>query len=411
MSEEKTSPRPRQVTTAGVMAVVGSLLLVLGLFDTLRRLRTPEAREEVDDFLSRSPGNTLGIDTAQVIDLMRALTFVSGALAAMGLVFAIYVLQRHRGARIGFTVVAALLVLTVPVAGLMPIFLAVSALLLWSQPARDWFLGRAPAPAPSGGGSSRLLTEADPPRPVPSEPPAPSGGSHAAPPPYGQGFGQGYDQPQAQGYGQPVGDQPAAWYPPAAPNPYAGPYPGPNAGPFTGPFSGTGPTPYGAPDPDKRPLTVTIAAVLTWVGAGLTALMMLAFTALLGAGGDAFVDEFERAARESDVTLDLDADEIISVGWVVAAVMLVWSLIAIVLAVLAFRRSNGARWTLAVSAAMTALLSLVAILSLLSAVTLLLGGAVVVLLFTGGANQWYSRRSGTPGYPQQQEPPRRNQPW
>src|SRR3712207_5704352 len=105
MSEEQGPGRPRQVTTAAVMAVGGSLVLVLSLFDTLGRLRKPEMRQAVDDFLAQPPGSSLGVDTPQVIDLMRALAFVSGALAAMALVFAVFVLQRHRGARIGFTVV------------------------------------------------------------------------------------------------------------------------------------------------------------------------------------------------------------------------------------------------------------------------------------------------------------------
>jgi hypothetical protein len=139
-------------------------------------------------------------------------------------------------------------------------------------------------------------------------------------------------------------------------------------------------------------VTVTIAAVLTWVGAGVTATLMLAFVAILAVGGDAFVREFERAAQDTDITLS--ANQVMAIGWSVAAVFLVWSLAAIVLAVLAFRRSNAARIALVVSSVMAALLSLFGITSGLSAITLILAVATVVLLFTGGANQWYSRRSG-----------------
>ena len=35
-------PRPRQVTTAGVMGVTGSVLVIMSLFDTLGSLRTVE---------------------------------------------------------------------------------------------------------------------------------------------------------------------------------------------------------------------------------------------------------------------------------------------------------------------------------------------------------------------------------
>jgi hypothetical protein len=160
---------------------------------------------------------------------------------------------------------------------------------------------------------------------------------------------------------------------------------------------------------------------------------MLVFVAVLSTGGESFVEEFDRAARRSDVVLS--ANEVLAVGWAVAGTLLVWSLISMVLAVLAFRRSNAARIALLVSAVMAALFSLVAIMSILSVVTLLLAGATAILLLTGGANQWYSRQapdhpndqaSGPPpGYPyagyqqppqqstQQstQQPPRRNQPW
>lgn len=436
---------------AVVLGVISSVLLVLGLFDTLDRLRTPAMREVVDDFLAEAPGSSLGVDTAQVVEWMRGLTFVSGALAATGLVFAIFVLQRHRGARIGFTVVAALLLLTVPVAGLMPFFLAVAAFLMWSQPARDWYVGRVPVAAGAGRPTHHEerqpmagSTPFPPPPGRPDEPrrdPAPDP-SHDRPQDEPQEQAQqwaapqqSYDPPQSYGpppYGQTYGDPQQGYYGPSDPQQgyYGQPYGPP----------GHGATAYGAGpgrDPDKRPVTVTIAAVLTWIGAGVTALLMLVFVAVLGTGGDAFVEEFERAARESDVTLS--ADEVLAVGWAIAGVFLVWSLISLVLAVLAFRRSNGARYALAVSAVMTALLSLVAIMSVLSVVTLLMGGAAAILLFTGGANQWYAGRSndraggppsyyapGYPGYPvagqqpsqpsqqpgpQPQQPQGRNQPW
>ena len=439
MSEEKGSARPRQVTMAVVMGVISSIVLVLGIFDTLARLRTPAMREVVGEFLAEAPGSSLGLDTAQVVDWMRALAFASGALAAMGLVFAIFVLQRHRAARVGFTVVAVLLLLTVPVAGLMPLFLAAAAFLLWSQPARDWYAGRVPVAAGAGGsptmpslsqhdprrtGSTRAdswsapaTDEHEQPRESSATPVPQDGsqqhGSPATPPPYGQPYG-----------GQPYGDQPSGGssaYGQGQPQGYGQPQHAP-PGYVAGPGAG------------RRPKSVTIAAMLTWIGAGSTALLMLVFIAVLSSGGDAFVAEFEKAARESDVSLS--ADEVLAVGWAVAGTMLVWSLISIVLAILAFRRSNAARIALAVSAVMAALLSLVAIMSILSVVTLLLAGAAAILLFSGGANQWYSRRSsdgsrpgppsgypyagyphpgeGSPGYPQQTEspqPPKRNQPW
>jgi hypothetical protein len=122
---------------------------------------------------------------------------------------------------------------------------------------------------------------------------------------------------------------------------------------------------------------------------------MLLFLLVLAVSGDAFVEEFETAAEGTEVTLT--ADQAMALGWTVGVVLLVWSVAAIVLAVLAFRRSNAGRIGLVVSAAMTALLSLLAIMSVISILTLLMAGATLVLLFTGGANEWYSRRGGGSG--------------
>ena len=70
----------------------------------------------------------------------------------------------------------------------------------------------------------------------------------------------------------------------------------------------------------------------------------------------------------------------------------IWAAAAVVLAIFALRRSNVARVLLTVSSAVTALLSLVAVLSLVSLVPLIAAIAVIVLLFAGGANDWYARR-------------------
>ncbi len=413
MSEQKAPPRPRQVTMAGVMSVVGSLLLVISLFDTLGRLRTPETRESVADFLATPPGSGLGIDVAQAVDLMRALALASGALAAMALVFAIFVLQRHVPARIGFTVVAGLLLLTVPVAGLMPLLLAFAALLMWSQPARDWYAGRTPAterPSPqrsqgqSGGGwPPHRPDDSQQPGHLPAPPsyPSPAEPSSQQPPPEPGAWQQPGSSPEPGAWQQPGSSpEPGAWQqPPVAPQ-YAG-YP-----------------PYGQQpgrDPDKRPTSVTIAAVLTWIGAGGTAASMVLLGVVLAAGGDAFVDQFDEAAQGTNLTLS--SDEVLAIGWGITGFFLIWALVAAVLAAFAFRRSNLARIALVASSVMTALLSLLMVLSGISLVTLVLSVATAILLFTGGANDWFARRSQPhpayyPGGPGQQGwPPLGQQGW
>ncbi len=417
MSKETVSPdRPRQVTMAVVMTVVGAAILLLSLFDTLGRLRGPEMRATVDDFLATPPGSGLGIETAQVVEAMRVLVFVSGALAAAAVVFAVFVAQRHHGARIGSTVTAVLLLLTVPVAGLMPFLLAVAAGLLWSRPARDWYAGRPPEAAlPKPG---LLSDQGPPPSPFPyggqggssDRPPRPASEGQQPPtsPPPDQQYPPAYGQQYPPASEQQYPPAPEQQYPPS----YGQQYP-PAYGQQYPPAYGQQ---YSAPgDGDRRPVTVTLAAVLTWLGSGAVLALCLVFAVVLARGGGVFVEEFDKAA--ADTTLTLSTDEILAVGWSVVAFFSVWSLSAALLAVFVVRRSNVARALLVLSAAMTALVSLLLILSIISVVPLLMAATTVVLLFTGGANDWFARRGGgAQPYPPQsppspQEPLRHNQPW
>ena len=209
----------------------------------------------------------------------------------------------------------------------------------------------------------------------PTSPPTDQPASQPEPPasqpeqPFGQPAPQqGYGQPQ---YGQPQYGQPQ-YGTPAPPSGYGNP---------------TG------PDPDKRPTTVTIAAVVTMVLSGITLAILVIGTAALGIARDEVVDQLEGEPGLEGI----DPSQIVSVLFVVFGAFIVWCLIAIVLAIFAMRRSNGARIGLVVSSALTAALSLLAITSGTSIITLVAAIAVIVCLFAGGASQWYSRKSGSYG--------------
>src|SRR4051812_45561072 len=371
-SDGPTLKRPRPVTTGVVIAIVSSSLLLLQLADTLTTLHTLATREAIEDFMRKPPGDGLNLTVAQFIEVIRWYALISGALAAMALVFAVFVLQRHRGARIGLTITSGLLVLTMPLTGLAPAFLCVAAVLVWTRAGRDWYSGRTRIEAFETPTSLPLMTEQGPP-------------------------------PSPYPFGTPPGEVPPAW--PPSPTPQAPAEPpastAPSAYPAYPPYSGYPPQlgfgypGYGGPappDPNPRPWTVTAAAVLTFIGAGATALLMLMFVLVLAAGADSFVRQFDTAARDSNLVMT--REQVIALGWGVAAVFLFWSVVSIVLAVLALRRSNGARIALAASAGMTVVVSLIAIMSVISAFSLLLGIAALVLLFTGGANEWYRTRGG-----------------
>ncbi|CAN5148717.1 hypothetical protein BH18ACT9_BH18ACT9_18290 [soil metagenome] len=408
---------------AGV-GLVSSVLLIFSLFDELTRIRSVEMRSAINDFLAGPPGDGLGLTPDGAVELLRGLVFVNGALAAVCAVLAVYVAQRHHVARIGFTVAAVLLLMTSPVTGgALAILVAFAASLLWARPARDWFAGRDPQQAPSRPVPAAF--QQPPPRTgtswAPPIPPAdaPATGARDLPsPPSGAGA-----QPAPANY--PFGRAPQpGWAAPAPdhqPQPAAAPAPPPGTAPagWSAPAATTG----------RRPVTVTLAAVLTWVMSGGIALVFAGIVAMLMLGREALLE----AVAQNPEGANLSTQDLLAGLWVLSAICLVWSLGAIVLAVLAFRRLNWARITLVVSAAVAGLLA-----AALSAVfgggwvplTLAAVAAVtVVLLFTGGANRWYADKPrpphssggppapGQPGHqpphqpPAMQEPRKRPQVW
>ncbi len=217
--------------------------------------------------------------------------------------------------------------------------------------------------------------------------------------PYGQPPANPYGQPPANPYGQP----PAAPQAPqeSQPPPY-GAQP-PNAAPaqYTAQYAQPG-QPYGespgyglSADPDKRPGTVTAAGIITLVLSGLTLALGLIGLIGLTAARDDFAEEINRTSGLEDI----DPDAAFAAAFAVLVVFLVWCLAAMILAVLAMRRSSVARILLIISAVMTALVSLLAIASLISAVTMIGAITVTVLLLTGGAGQWYAGKGQPPVLP------------
>ena len=212
--------------------------------------------------------------------------------------------------------------------------------------------------------------------------------------PYGQPDPSGQDNPYGPPpTGQPYGQQPQYGQQQYGQQPHYGQqYGQPQYGQSYGPSG------------DRRPGTVTAAAWITIAFSGLIAigfgLLALAFLV----ARDEFVDGFDQAVNDSG-TPDAGISAESAAGLVVAflAVFAVWSVIAVVLAIFVLRRSNAARILLVISASVTALLSLLAIMSVLSALPLIAAVAVIVLLFTGGAGDWFKRlpasAGGYGGYP------------
>lgn len=389
-----TPTRPRQVTVAAVVAAAACGLLVVSLFDAMDRVRSADMRSAVADALAQQ--GDLGLSVSDVVGLLRGVVFLSAALAAAGVVLAVYALQRHRGARAGLTVVAVVMLFTTTfVTGLLPVLVAAATGRLWGRDARDWFDGRSPRPRPERG--ARGATS-----PSPSEP---------TDPPIRPPIGSASD---------PASD-PATWAPPAAADGPRGPAPSPYAFGTTPPRADAGPGPQTAPPTASalppgagprphpvagRPRTVSVAAWLTWVFCGIAAGFgaLLVLTVLVERSQ--LVDAMQRSSRVSSAGLS-DRD-LVGIVWVTAAVLVAWSLAGIALAVLAYRRVNIGRIALTASAALSGLVALLAFpVGLLHAAA---GFATVVLLFVGGAGPWYADRSADqqpprPGAPDRQPPP------
>ena len=171
-------------------------------------------------------------------------------------------------------------------------------------------------------------------------------------------------------------------------------------------------------DPSRRPTAVTAAALLTWVFAGIGALFFALLVLTLLIDRNQIVTAIEQNPRLAGA--GLSTRQIIGTLWVMAAMGIFWSVSAMALAVLAFRRVQLGRIGLVVSALFAAVLATVAVpFGWLHAAAAI---ATVVLLLLGSTGRWYAAGSsqhrgpgGPPahqhgGPPQLPPPPRPQQP-
>lgn len=305
MSEPRTGEkllRPRQVTMAGWLIIVGSVAVVLTVFAQVSTLNSLDTSRALEEALSRPPASGLGISVADAQLALRISAMVAGACAAAAAILGWQVLQRSKSARIALAVLALPLFVTgVASGGLLSSVVVASAVMLWLQPARDWFDGRQPTRAPQ-------------PLAVPSAP------TPSAPTP---------SSPQQAG--------------PLAVTPE--------------PLRHVGPTaPAGQRQP--RPSPLVWACVLTWAMTGLAAGLMALSVLVLLAAPETMIEEITRQRPEL-ANQGIAVDSIRSVAVVSASLIVAWCAIAAALAVMVWRGVSWAHLSLIVSAAMAALLCLV----------------------------------------------------
>src|SRR3954469_7162467 len=224
------SARPRQLTLAGWFVVVGSVMLVITVYSTIAGLNSVDTRDRVSEWLSTPTGEGLGLSVTDALSGLRAALVVTGLCAAASAVLGVFVLQRHRGARLALTVVAVPILVanlvTAPLTGgLLGALIAASTVVLWTGPARDWFAGRpVRQPAASVRRQERSKTGSGaPPEQRPGAAPPPAGPPERTPaPPVDLSQHPSAQPPAASGYGerpahQQVGLPREQWAPPTGP--------------------------------------------------------------------------------------------------------------------------------------------------------------------------------------------------
>ena len=356
---EQAAPRPRQVTLAGWLIMVGSVFLVLTVWQQISGLHTIDTREAVARALNEPPLESLGLDVDRVLGWIRVLGMVSAACATATAILGWQVLQRSKSARLAATVLAVPLFVTGFGSGVvLSTAVAAAIVWLWLSPAREWFDGVWQPTEPDRRQQS-------------SEPES----------------GQQPTAPAARPAASPAA-------PPAGATPP--PYPGWPAQPASAPLPGaSAPVPPGGsgPAPARRPRAVLGAAVLTWTCSLLVAGVFLAGVALLARDPGRILDQLNEQDPELVREAGLNADMVRATLAVLGVVVGGWALAACVLAIFTVLGRSWARILLVVSAALSGgMLLLAAIAGPYLALPAFACAATVGLLLRGDVKAWFSTR-------------------
>ena len=327
--QSKTPPRPTQVTVAAWMIMVGSIFVVLIVWDRIAALHSLDTRKALEPLLDDQRMKDAGIELNDMLAVIRIVSMVAAGCATAMVVLGYQTLQRSRGARLALTVLAVPLFISgLATGGYVSSAVAAAVGTLWLGSARLWFDGKTVPEGPTT--AARTSRPAN--RPV-------------WPPPYDPG------QPSPPGPAEPPSGQaqppPAPWTP-------------------TSPASWAPPptSRYGAPTAtaeQARPPALVWACALTWVFTALAAVLFVTSVVVLAQNPDLVLDKMHE--QNPDLATQGVSDHLILVVCYVTCVALaVWSVVAAVLAVLAFRRKRLALYALLASAAGAAVFCLLGVL-------------------------------------------------
>ena len=363
--QSKTPPRPPQVTVAAWMIMVGSVFVVLIVWDRIAALHSIDTRKALEPILADQRMKDAGIELNDLLAVIRIVSMVAAGCATAMVVLGYQTLQRSRGARLALTVLAVPLFISgLATGGYVSSAVAAAVGTLWLGNARLWFDGKAVPDGP--GTAARTSHPAN--RPV-------------WPPPYDPG------QPvAARTHAAAVGPGSAATaqWSPTAPAVWAPP-----------PTSR-----YGEPAATAsraRPAALVWACVLTWIFSALAAAVFVTSVVVLAQNPDLILDKMHE--QNPDLASQGVSDHLILVVCYVTCVALaVWSVVAAVLAVLAFRRKRLALYGLLVSAAGAAVFCLLGVLgSLIVLVPLAAAVVTIGCLVRPEVRAWFDGSAGQVG--------------
>jgi hypothetical protein len=358
MSEK--APRPGQATFAAWLIIGGSVILVGYAWQRISTLHTLEVQEQLQRVLKEPPFAGTGLGLEGLKTTIRVLCMVGAAAATASAILGVQALRRSTSARLALTMLAPLVLIGgFATAGFFAPMVVAGVAMLWLRPTRDWFAGRPWLPATAGPTTRRPdpFAPTAPPAAAPEPGPEPGTDEHPVVPP----------QPDSAG-------------PPAHPVPFASPHGEPVPGPAM-------PAPLRAP----RPASLIAACVLTWVSCAVVSGAMLLLSLVMAVARDDLFDELERQQPDFDMQ-GMTRAELATGTYLLTAVLLVWCVVAAVLAVLALRRRHGAWIGLTVNTGVVGLVLLGATL-LSPPLFVVLVAAVVTLwlLLRPSVTSWFRR--------------------
>jgi hypothetical protein len=361
VSDSTTGPvRPPQVTVAAWMIMVGSVFVVLMVWDRIAGLHSLDSQTTLRSMLDNPGIKGSGLGVGDLETIVRTVSMVAGGCATAMVILGYQTLHRSRSARIGLTVLAGpLFVSGLVTGGFVSSGVAAAVGTLWLRPARLWFDGQT-AKGRRDASSPASRSQSSPAWPPPYPPPAPppSGSQQAAAP----------SAPATARPWEDFGSVPAEWAPP--------------------PLSSYDARP--AAHAGSRPAALLWACVLTWVFAGLAVVVLAGSIAVLVGSPHLVLDKMHEQNPQL-ASQGVSDHLVVVVGFVMCGLFVMWSLAAVVFALLAFRRRRLGWQALTASTGGVALVCLLGVIGSLVVLVPLAGAvAAITLLVRPEVRAWFA---------------------